>query len=125
MVFFESILLGRILGPADYGLFSLGISVMAILCIFPNFGLGQGLTQYIPYNIKKKNYLDVKNVINFSIKFTFIIGIIVSIFLYIFSDYIAINFFNNSELGLVFKGFSIALTFWAIHNTLGSPYTGI
>jgi O-antigen/teichoic acid export membrane protein len=117
---FNQILMGRILGPSDYGLFSLGISIMTILCVFPHFGLGQGLTQYIPYNIQKSNLGKIKKAINFSIMFTLIIGIIVSIFLFLFSDYIAIKFFTNPELGLVFKGFSIALTFWALHNTVGS-----
>ena len=111
--------MGRILGPSDYGLFNLGVSIIAIFSVLPNFGLGQGLTQYIPYNIKKKNYLSVKKAINFSLKFTLVAGIISAIFLFIFSNYIAIKFFNNSELSLVFKGFSIALTFWVFHNTLG------
>jgi O-antigen/teichoic acid export membrane protein len=116
----NQIAMGRILGPNDYGLFSLGVSIMTILCVLPQFGLGQGLTQYVPYNIQKNKLNEIKDAINFSLKFTLIIGIIVSIFLFIFSDYIAIKFFNNPELGLVIKGFSIALTFWALHNTIGS-----
>ena len=112
--------MGRILGPNDYGLFNLGLSVMAILCVLPNFGLGQGLTQYIPYNIQKKNFWKIRTAINFSLKFTIVIGIIVSIFLFLFSDFIAIKIFNNPQLGLVIKAFSIALTFWSLHNTAGS-----
>lgn len=51
----NQILMGRILGPAEYGLFNLGISVLTILCVLPQFGLGQGLTQFIPYNFTQKN----------------------------------------------------------------------
>lgn len=113
-------LLGRILGPTDYGLFSIGLSIMTILCVFPHFGLGPGLTQYIPYNIKKKKYKKVKNAIIFSIKFTSIVGLITSILLFIFSDLIAIYIFNNEELGVIIKAFSISLTFWALHNNIGA-----
>lgn len=117
---FNQILLGRILGPTDYGLFSLGISIMTIFCVLPHFGLGQGLTQYIPYNIKLKNNWKIKKAINFSMKFTIIVGIVVSVLLFLFSDIIAVKIFNNYELGLIIKAFSIALTFWALHNTIGS-----
>ena len=52
----NQILMGRILGPSDYGLFNLGISIIVILCVLTSFGLGQGLTQFIPYNFKQKKY---------------------------------------------------------------------
>ncbi|MGB9937073.1 MAG: flippase [Methanobacterium sp.] len=117
---FNQIFLGRILGPSDYGIFNLSIAIMSILCILPNFGLGQGLIQYIPYNAQKENFGKIRKAIKFSLKFTSIVGIIVSIFLFIFADFIALNIFNNIELSYALKLLSIALTFYALYNyTLG------
>lgn len=115
----NQILMGRILGPADYGLFSLGISLLAILCVLPNFGLGQGLTQFIPSHFKQKKYSEINEAVNFSLKFTLILGIGFALLLFIFSDQIAINIFNNEEFKYVLKLLAIALPFWALHNTGG------
>ncbi len=116
------ILMGRLLGPADYGLFNLGISVIFIICVLPNFGLGSGLTQFIPHNFKQKQYLKIKEAVNFSLKFTLIVGVLAGILLFIFSDQISLNVFHNSELGYVLKILAIALPFWALH-LLGSLIT--
>ena len=113
----NQVLMGRFLGPGNYGLFNLGMSVMAIFCVLPHFGLGSALTQFIPYNIKNNRYDKVKAGIDFSLKFCLIVGVLVSIVLFILSDAIAIKVFHNSELELVIKVLCIALPFWALHNT--------
>lgn len=120
----NQILMGRILGPADYGLFNLGISLLTILCILPNFGLGQGLTQFIPYHLKQKKYLEIKEAVNFSLKFTLIVGVLVGVLLFIFSDAIAVNVFHSNEFGYVLKILAIIIPFWTLHNTAGSLTQG-
>lgn len=120
----NQILMGRILGPAEYGLFNLGISLMVILCVLPHFGLGQGLTQFIPYNLKQKKFGEIEEAVNFSLKFTFIVGLLVSVLLFVFSNQIALNIFHTNELESVLKLLAIALPFWALHNTAGSLTQG-
>lgn len=120
----NQILMGRILGPAEYGLFNLGISVLTILCVLPQFGLGQGLTQFIPYNFTQKKFRQINEAVNFSLKFTFVVGFLVSFLLFIFSDQIALTLFHNKEFGFILKLLSIAITFWALHNTAGSLTQG-
>ena len=113
----NQILLGRFLGPGNYGLFNLGISVMMIFCVLPHFGLGSALTQFIPYNIKNNRPDKVKAGIDFSLKFCLIVGVLVSIALFILSDAIATKVFHTPELEVVIKVLCIALPFWAFHNT--------
>ncbi len=113
------ILMGRLLGPADYGLYNLGISVIFVICVLPNFGLGQGLTQFIPHNFKQKRYLEIKEAVNFSLIFTLVVGVFSAILLFMFSNQIALRVFHDSEFGYVLKILAIALPFWALHNLGG------
>lgn len=113
----NQVLMGRFLGPGDYGLFNLGISVMMIFCVLPHFGLGSALTQFIPYNIKNNRHDKVRAGIDFSLKFCLIVGVLVSITLFILSGDIATKVFHNTDLEVVIKILCIALPFWAFHNT--------
>lgn len=116
----NQVLMGRFLGPGNYGLFNLGISVMMIFCVLPHFGLGSALTQFIPYNIKNNRPDKVKAGIDFSLKFCLIVGVLVSIALFILSGEIATKVFHDADLEVVIKVLCIALPFWAFHNTSGS-----
>lgn len=110
-------LLGRFLGPEDYGLYNLGISIVVIFAVFPHFGLGSALTQFIPYNLKIRKHDKVNQGVNFSLSFCFIVGLIVAIFLFVFSGYIALEIFHNNNLEYVLQLLSLALIFWPLHNT--------
>ena len=52
-----SILLARFLGPTDYGLFSIGFSLIAILATLSRFGLGGALVREIPF-FREKGRID-------------------------------------------------------------------
>lgn len=116
----NQILLGRFLGSYYYGIFNLALSIMLTLAVLPNFGLGPGLTQFIPHNLKKKKNAEVKEATSFAIKLTIIIGILVSLPLFFLSDYISIVLFHDMNLSIVIKAVAITLTFWSLHNTTGA-----
>lgn len=111
----NQVILGRFLGPGAYGLFNLGITVMMIFCVLPRFGLGSALTQFIPYNIKNNRPDKVKAGIDFSLKFCLIVGVLVSIALFILSGTIATRVFHNTELELVIKVLCVSLPFSALY----------
>ena len=113
----NQVLMGRFLGPGNYGLFNLGISVMMIFCVLPRFGLGSALTQFIPFNIKNNRPDKVKAGIDFSLKFCLIVGVLVSIALFILSGTIATTVFHNTELELVIKVLCVSLPFLALSTT--------
>jgi len=108
-------LLGRFLGPGDYGLFSLGISIVMIVSGFAIFGLGSAISQYIPANIKKGKSNRVHDSIRFSFRFCFGVAILLSIILFMLSNIIATKIFNNNDLEIVIKLLSIALPFTAFY----------
>jgi len=104
-------LLGRFLGPGDYGLFNLGLSVIMIASFIPMFGLGGGLVQFIPFNIALDRKDRVISGIDFSFKFCLMVGILVSLALFFLSNKIALEVFHDANLEIVIKILSISLTF--------------
>lgn len=113
------ILFGRILGPENYGLFNLGLSVITILGTLIPLGLSQGLTQYIPHNLKQKNYANVKEALKIGFKLPLAISILSTLIVFLLSDQIAIILFHNVGLGIIIKIFSFSLPFWSLHNVQG------
>lgn len=117
-------LMGRFLGPGNYGLFTLGISVMSIFCLLPQFGFVSALTQFIPYNIKKNRFDKAKAGISFALKFSMIVGIFASLVLFLLSREISTKLFHNKELEVAIKILCIALPFWAFHRVSGAAILG-
>lgn len=117
---FNQIFLGRLLGPYEYGIFNLGLSLMMMLAVLPHFGLGPALTQFIPYNIEKKKFQHIKEAFRFSSILTIFLGLTVSLIIFIFSDYLSSEIFHNYNFSIIIKAFALILPFWALHNTTGS-----
>ena len=110
----NAILMGRFLGPGNYGLFNLGMSVMMIFCVLPRFGLGSAIIQVISYNKNKRND-KVIGAIDFSFKFCFGVGIAVSLILFFLAPLIATNIFHDRNLEMVIKALCIAFPFSAFY----------
>ena len=111
----NQILLGRFLGPGDYGLLNLGLSVIMIASILPVFGLGPGLVQFIPFNITLGRQDKVIGGIDFSFKFCLAVGALVSLVVFFLSKWIAIEIFHDANLEVVIKILCISLTFTAFY----------
>lgn len=89
------------LGPEDYGILSIALAIFGILGGLTMLGTEVGIVKFISnYNQKKEN---IKGVIYDSFRFVLPLSIILAILLFIFSDYIAIHFFNSKKLGLLLK----------------------
>ena len=80
------ILLARFLGADKYGLFSLGLSVITIASIISMFGVGYGVTRFIPYYRGENRDDKVRNTIWFGLKFTLLMSFIFATVLFLLSD---------------------------------------
>lgn len=98
------IILARILGPENYGLFAMGTIVLTFSNFFSNFGFAWGLIQ-------------VQNLVEEDIRFVFtwqlIAGVTVAAGLYWISPYIA-AYFNEPRVDLIVRWLSLACVLTAI-----------
>lgn len=101
-------------GAAEYGIFSLGVTILGVITIGCLVGLDRGITKFVSHYNAKNDQVMIKSYINTSLKITAAWSIIVGIALFLLSDIISINIFSKPELSIVLKIFSILLPFYIL-----------
>jgi O-antigen/teichoic acid export membrane protein len=96
-------------GVSEYGLFSLGLGIIGIIIGISLFGLQRGVLRYVSYYRGKEDLRSVKGAITYSLKTSFMISFILSILLFLLSDFIALNYFDNIDLSLILKILAIVI----------------
>lgn len=120
-----SIIVARLLGAEDYGLFSLLIFVPSLFIGLIGFGIDSAITRFLAkFRTEGKNP-DVGGVIKTGLCFKLAVGIIASIFCFLFSDVLATYLINSPEAGFYIKVASILILFETLFNTLGSIFMGL
>lgn len=108
------ILIARNFGAEAYGTFTIAVMVIGWLTIFSTLGLSQGIVRYIAlYRGKKKTSL-LRFIFQDSLKKTFLLGLILGTLLFIFAEKISIGIFDNQELTIFLKAFSILIPLTAL-----------
>lgn len=120
----NQIILGRFLGPEDYGLFNLSMSVVMIggtLCVFGFFG---SLPRIIPFHLKKNERNVVGSVISFTSLFSFALGTLFAVITYLLSDRIAVAIFHDPKLAPALRVFSFAIPLQGLHQVAQGAIRG-
>ncbi|MCD4760240.1 flippase [archaeon] len=117
-------ILSRQLSLEDFGLFYAVFVFVSFFVVFRDFGLSSSLMKLIPQFLVKKQYGRVKS----SIKFVFIINIIitllfVTIFI-LFSSFLAQNYFKNSAAKPLLIILSVYFVFYAFYLALRAIFVG-
>lgn len=119
MMLAASIVLARVLTQNDYGALGIIKSTVNMFVVFSGFGIGSTTSRYISL-YKKKNIVEARRIFDVSFLFIFIIAIIVSMGVFIFSKQISIWSFNDVSL---YKELRIS-SFLLFFATINGSYTG-
>ena len=95
------IILGRTLGPSGLGVYTLVFTIYLFGMQFAGFGIGSGLSKYVA-EFRDENH-KVKEYILSGFYGSLINGFIITILLYLLSNFIAVSIFHNSEMGKLIK----------------------
>ncbi len=108
------ILIARYFGPADYGLFSIGVAVFTIFSVIMMLGFNSTIVHYVAHFLSKNDEKRVKGIILFAFRVVLPVSALMALFLYVFSGLISSAFFHAPELAPVFRIFSLALPFYSL-----------
>lgn len=108
------ILITRFLGAENYGLYTLGQSILQILRQVSMFGLQGGVVRYGVSFLGKGEREKLKGTILFALIFSTGFSIFTAITIYLISYDIAMRMFNKSNLIHVLHGIAIALPFFTL-----------
>jgi len=89
------IVLARNLTVEEYGVFFAVFTLINFLAIFNDLGMGQALVKYIPEFLVKKKPAKIKNSVFLTLEVTLASFILISVFLFAFSELLAQYYFKN------------------------------
>ena len=118
----QSILVVRILSPAEYGLVGLVMSVGAVIGVSQHLGIVDGAIREIAIRKKKR---DVGKVFWVSHAFRQAVTIPLSIILLLFASAIAGGVYNHPEIAVYIQIFAAALVLQGLQDVLGATLTGM
>lgn len=120
-----SIIVARLLGPENYGLFALSLVVPSILAGLIDLGVNPALTRFsAKLRAEGKNQL-VTNILKSSFFFKLVTGIAMSATCFVFSDAFATHILNRPGMGFPIKLTSLLILFQTIFTTLNSAFIGL
>jgi len=92
------LILARWVGPAYLGVFSLANALMRFAEVIGKAGLDNGVLKYVTENLGKNRTEEARNIIRSSIKMGFILSLVATATLIIFSKWLAIDIFSGGQL---------------------------
>jgi len=105
----NQIILGRYLGPENYGLFNLSMSVVMVAGTLSVFGLFGSLSRFIPYNLERNERDTVRSVIDFGSLFSFLLGVVFAVIVFLLAGRLATGIFHDPRLEPVLKIFAFVI----------------
>ena len=109
-----AIIIARMLGGRSFGLLMLGLAIFNLSGVLCRLGLDGGVIRYISIYNGIGDKERIKGVIVQSLKYSFIISMLVSIILFLTAKPIFATFFDKPELGGIIKVLSISLPFLSL-----------
>ncbi len=103
------LLAARHLGPALFGIFTLGFGVYKVTGMIAELGLPQGLLRYIPLYQGKEDRQRTKGVMLLSFRAALLAGMLLGLMIFLGSGLISGAFFHEPRLSSVLKLFALAL----------------
>lgn len=109
--YFYRMAIARYLGPAEYGMLSIGMAIIGITTILAIFGLPQGMLRFISYYVGKQDNRGIDRTISSSVKLTLLSSVLLMFVLIFSSGYIASHFFNNPGIASIIILLALSLPF--------------
>ena len=120
--FLLSVILGRFLGAAAFGLFTMTLTIYTIASLVGGIGIPTAIVKYVAEFKEDKEKLDI--FVSCSVINSVILGMIAGSVLFAFSGMLA-NIFNMPELTDLIRIVSFSLPFLVVNNTLLGLLNGL
>lgn len=116
--FLTQAIVARTLGPAWFGVYTLGVAVANFVNIISQFGFDNGVVRYVARYRAQGDNERVRGAIIQSVLIAFCIGLVVSLAVFLGAQFIAETLLNRPRATLMVRGFSFALPFFVMMSML-------
>jgi len=120
----SSMIIARLLGPADYGLFSLSIVIPSLFIGLIDFGIGSAVIRFSAKLRAEGREEKAQSFVKISLFFELTVGIATFVLCFAFADSLATYLINRSEASPYVKLSSLLILFQTLFNMLNSAFIG-
>jgi len=120
-----SILIAGLLGPENYGLYSVALIVPSFLIALGDLGISQALTRFSAHLRTQQKQREAMALIKIGILFKLLLSLTLSLTLLISSEFIAANILRRPETSLLIKLASLYLIGQSMYVTIDSTFIGL
>lgn len=104
----QAIIVARMLGATNFGLYVLARNTAQVLSIFGSLGLGPTLTRLIPADVSE-GPMRTRQITRYSILGSLVFSLLISAGLFLFNNWIAVHIFKQPELAEVLLWFCLVI----------------
>jgi O-antigen/teichoic acid export membrane protein len=122
--FILRIVLVRYTSQDEYGVYSLALTIVSMICTVSLLGLDEGSPRYIAYFLGKSDGPKVKKIVFSTLGLALATSLVFAVALFVLSDTIAISVFHAPALSAALKLISIAMPFTVLIQALTSITRG-
>lgn len=107
------------------GTFFLFFGLLSVLTIFCSRGMQIGYVRFVAKLNSNNNWTKINSLFSIGMRYVFIFSLLISLSLYLISDFLSIYLLKNEALSTVIKIFSICLPFFTLSKLIGSALQGL
>jgi O-antigen/teichoic acid export membrane protein len=115
-----ALLLARLLGAAEYGLYNLAMSSATLAMAIGVFGFDDAMIRYVAIYAGRKDQARLWGALLLGIGGTFLASSLAGVGLYVLSDWLSIEIFHEPSLAHTMRLLSLVVPFLALSNVLVS-----
>lgn len=115
LAYIYRLIIARI-GVEQYGLLSIALAVFGIFVTISLFGLGEGVVRFVSFYKGKLDQRRIKGIITSALKITLPLSLACSAFLFFASKWVAVTFFHNDSLSILFKIIALGIPLDVLRN---------
>ncbi|HDD56464.1 MAG TPA: flippase [Nitrososphaeria archaeon] len=119
-----SIVIARLLGSENYGVYSLSFIIPSMLVLFTSLGIDQSLIKYVSEYSSKKLYSSIRGMFQASLLFKLVVGATTTIMIYLLAEPLASNLLNRPYMSSLIKISSLLILFQALYTLCSNFFIG-
>jgi len=120
-----SMVVGRLLGPEDFGVFSLALVPSTLILSFLDLGVGAALTRFAAKFRAEGRFDAVASILRTGFLYIFVVSATATVLCFVFSEPLAAILLNRSELAYLVRIGSMIILFQALFNFLSGAFSGL
>ncbi len=116
LTFATQVALARMYGPAQLGIYALGVTTVWLTNVLAQFGMDNGVVRYVARFRADDDAARVRGTILLALWSTFVLSMVIACSLFLIADFLAERVFDEPFLGPAFRMFSVSLPLFTLLN---------